>query len=356
MTYPRLTEQASMDQRIYRVLIADDSAVMRRLLLSTLEQESDLSVVGAARDGAEAVRLCLSLRPDVVIMDINMPIMDGLHATQKILEQMAMPIVVLSGYVGDPSSQMAFEAIRAGALAVVAKPTGPDEPEYRRMHDELVHAVRSMASIKVVQRQPNRTSPIAPMAAHSTPTHVRAVGLVASTGGPAALHFVLRRLPYNFPAPVLIVQHITLGFVPGLVEWLSNDTKIEVRLGQAGEVPQPGQALFAPDDVHMTIDSAGFLTFTNDDPVDGHRPSGTLLLRSMARAYGAQAVGVVLTGMGTDGAAGLLNIKNAGGQTIAQDEASSVVYGMPREAAVIGAAQEILSLERIVAHLLTIMP
>jgi two-component system chemotaxis response regulator CheB len=348
--------QAMADQRIYRVLIADDSAVMRRLLLTTLEQESDLRVVGAARDGAEAVRLCMSLRPDVAIMDINMPIMDGLLATQKILEHAAIPIVILSGYVGDPSSQMAFEAIRSGALAVVAKPTGPDEPEYRRMHEELVSAVRNMAGIRVVQRQPRKTSPITPMAAHSAPTHVRAVGIVASTGGPAALHFLLRRLPYNFPAPILVVQHITLGFVPGLVEWLSNDSKLEVRLGQAGEFPQPGQALFAVDDTHMVVDSAGFLMFTNEEPIDGHRPSGTLLLRSIARTYGAQAVGVVLTGMGTDGAAGLLNIKNAGGQTIAQDEASSVVYGMPRAAAAIGAADEILSLERIVAHLLAIAP
>jgi two-component system chemotaxis response regulator CheB len=141
-----------------------------------------------------------------------------------------------------------------------------------------------------------------------------------------------------------------------LVEWLSNDSKLEVRLGQAGEFPQPGQALFAVDDTHMVVDSAGFLMFTNEEPIDGHRPSGTLLLRSIARTYGAQAVGVVLTGMGTDGAAGLLNIKNAGGQTIAQDEASSVVYGMPRAAAAIGAADEILSLERIVAHLLAIAP
>jgi two-component system chemotaxis response regulator CheB len=185
---------------------------------------------------------------------------------------------------------------------------------------------------------------------------VRAVGIVAATGGPAALHFLLRRLPYNFPAPILIVQHITLGFVPGLVEWLSNDAKLEVRLGQPGEVPQPGQALFAPDDTHMAVDSAGFLTFSDEDPVDGHRPSGTVLLRSIARAYGAQAVGAVLTGMGTDGAAGLLSIKTAGGMTIAQDEASSVVYGMPREAAAIGAAQEILSLERMVAYLLAIVP
>src|SRR5215831_15103832 len=164
---------SSIAQHVYRVLIADDSAVMRRLLLTTLEPEPDLTVVGAARDGAEAVRLCLSLRPDVVIMDINMPVMDGLQATQKILEQVAVPIVVLSGYVGDPSSQMAFEAIRAGALAVVAKPTGPDEPEYRRMHDELVRAVRSMASVKVSRRPLQRTGPIVPLAAHNTPTHVR---------------------------------------------------------------------------------------------------------------------------------------------------------------------------------------
>ncbi|HVA92266.1 MAG TPA: chemotaxis-specific protein-glutamate methyltransferase CheB [Chloroflexota bacterium] len=343
-----------MTQHVYRVLIADDSAVMRRLLLTTLESEDDLRVVGTARDGAEAVRLCHSLRPDVVIMDLNMPVMDGLLATQKILEQAAVPIVVLSGYVGDPSSQMAFEAIRVGALAVVAKPTGPDEPEYRRMHDELVRAVRSMATVKLVARPPQRTDPIQPMAAHNTPTYVRAVGLVAATGGPAALHFILRRLPSTFPAPILIVQHITLGFVPGLVDWLSTDSKLDVRLAQNGEIPQPGQALFAPDDSHMVIGPGGTIVLGDEDPVDGQRPSGNLLFRSMARAYGAQAVGVVLTGLGADGANGLMHIKVAGGQTLAQDEDTSIVYGMPREAAALGAAQEVLPLDRIVAHLLSI--
>lgn len=344
-----------MTPQVIRVLIADDSAVMRRLLLTTLESEEDLRVVGTARDGAEAVRLCLSLRPDVVIMDINMPVMDGLQATQKILEQGAVPIVVLSGYVGDPSSQMAFDAIQAGALAVVAKPTGPDEPEYRRMHDELVRAVRSMATIKVVARPPQRLEPIQPMAAHNTPTYVRAVGVVASTGGPAALHFLLRRLPATFPAPILIVQHITRGFVAGLVDWLGADSKLEVRLARSGQIPRPGQALFAPDDYHMEIDASGAIVLSDDELVDSQRPSGTVLLRSIARTYGAQAVGVVLTGLGADGAAGLMQIKLAGGQTLAQDEETSIVYGMPREAVSLGAAQEVLSLDRIVAHLLSIV-
>ncbi len=357
-----------MAQQIYRVLIADDSAVMRRLLLTTLESEEDLRVVGAAKDGAEAVRLCHSLRPDVVIMDLNMPVMDGLLATRKILEQGAVPIIVLSGYVGDPSSQMAFEAIRVGALAVVAKPTGPDEPDYRRMHDELARLVRSMATVKMVARPVQSAGAIQPMAAHNTPTHVRAVGIVASTGGPAALHFILRRLPNNFPAPILIVQHITRGFVPGLVDWLGNDSKLDVRLAENGEIPQPGQALFAPDDFHMYIDSRGGIVLSDTDRSDGagvvvlsdgdlqeaQRPSGNVLFRSIARSYGAQAVGVVLTGIGTDGAAGLLHIKNAGGQTIAQDEQTSVVFGMPSAAAELGAAQEVLSLDRIVAHLLSI--
>jgi two-component system chemotaxis response regulator CheB len=343
-------------QQVYRVLIADDSAVMRRLLLTTLEPEPDLRVVGAARDGAEAVRLCMSLRPDVVIMDINMPIMDGLTATQKILEQAAIPIVVLSGYVGDPSSQMAFEAIRLGALAVVAKPTGPDEPEYRRMHDELVRAVRSMAGVKITPPRPQTADPIIPRPAHNLPTHVRAVGIVASTGGPAALNFILPRLPADFPAPILIVQHITQGFIPGLVEWLANDTKLQVRIARAGDLPAPGHVLVAPDDNHMAVDARGHIVLSHEDPVDGHRPSGTVLLRSLARTYGPQAIGVVLTGMGADGAAGLLAIKNAGGQTLAQDEATSVVYGMPREAAALGAAQEVLPLEGIVAHFLSILP
>jgi len=182
---------------VYRVLIADDSAVMRRLLLTTLQPEPDMAVVGQAKDGAEAVRLCTSLRPDVVIMDINMPVMDGLQATQRILELEAVPIVVLSGYVGDPSSKMAFEAIRAGALAVVAKPTGPDEPEYLRMHDELVRAVRSMAGLKMTLKQPRSSGPIVPMAAHNTPTHVRAAAYQLPSPYPdrAAHHSRLRAGP-----------------------------------------------------------------------------------------------------------------------------------------------------------------
>ena len=341
---------------VYRVLIADDSAVMRRLLMTTLDSEPDIRVVGQAKDGAEAVRLCASLRPDIIIMDINMPHMDGLQATERILEHDTVPIIVLSSYVGDPSSRMAFEAIRAGALAVVAKPISAEDLEYRRMHAELVRAVRSLAGIKVVRRELPRTGSIVPMAEHNTPTHVRAVAIVASTGGPAALHFMLRRLPANFPAPLFVVQHITRGFVPGLVEWLSADSTIDVRLGQAGVLPQPGQAFFAPDDCHMAVDTSGCITLSNGEPVDGHRPSGTVLLRAIARTYGAQAVGIVLTGMGADGADGLLSIKQAGGQTLAQDEATSVVYSMPREAAALGAAQSVLPLERIVGHLLAIVP
>lgn len=341
---------------VYRILIADDSAVMRRLLVMGLASEPDICVVGQARDGAEAVRLQASLRPDVIVMDINMPVMDGLRATQRILEQDTVPIIVLSSYVQDPSSQMAFEAIRAGALAVIAKPAGPDELEHRRVHGELVRAVRSLAGIRLTRRPAPRTGPIVPMPAQSTPTHMRAVALIASNGGPAALHFLLRRLPSTFPVPILVVQHLPRGFVSGLVEWLGNDSALAVRVAQAGDVPQPGQALFAPDDYHMTVDAHGCIALSDDDPVDGHRPSGSALLHSVARVYGAQAVGVVLTGMGADGAAGLLSLKHAGGQTLTQDEASSIVYSMPREAATLGAAQAILSLERIVGHLLAIVP
>jgi two-component system chemotaxis response regulator CheB len=340
---------------VFRVLVADDSALIRRLLVTSLELEPDMRVVGQAKDGGETLRLCVTLRPDVVIMDLNMPVMDGLQATQRILEQMDVPIIVLSGYVHDTATLIAFEAFRAGAVAVIAKPAGPDEAELQRMHTDLVRTVRSVAGTRVIPRSlPTTGTLIPPLPAQSTPSHVRSVAIVASTGGPAALHFLLRRLPGAFPAPVLIVQHISRGFVSGLVDWLNSDCALDVRLAQAGELPMPGQVLFAPDDGHMTLDRDGFIALQEGDPVDGQRPSGTLLLQSVARVHGAQAIGIVLTGTGTDGAQGLLQLRQAGGQTLAQDEASSVVYDLPREAAQIGAVQAVLPLERIVAHLLAV--
>ena len=342
---------------ILRVLVAEDSVVARALIVSILGRDPGIEVVGEARDGEQAVKMAAELSPDVITMDVHMPKLDGLEATRRIMSETPTPIVVISAI--DPKDvKISIEALEAGALAALGKPSGPTAPDFAERAHEIVGAVKTMAGVRVVKRRPRlmRSAQQAATAAGAAPAapvpnarrrKIDIVGIGSSTGGPDALGMIIGALPPVAPVPIVIVQHITVGFHQGLVDWLNNVTPLEVKLGEEGEMPMAGEVILAPGGHHMTIDKHRRLTLNEESPVRGHRPSATQLFRSITNVYGANALGVILTGMGDDGADGLVELCRAGGWVIGQDEATSVVYGMPGEAAARGGVSEVRPLPEI---------
>ena len=325
-----------------RVLIADDSATVRGLLAAVLAADAQFAVVGEAADGVEAVSMARSLRPDVITMDVNMPRLDGLGATAAIMAEAPARVLVISSVSEHRQLELSFKAMAAGALEVIAKPR-PGE-DMRRWGRRLSESVRLMAEVPVVRRyRPAAVAPPQPAASHDA--EIGAVALVASTGGPPALARVLGDLPPGLPVPILVAQHIAEGFTPGLVRWFAGVCALPVRLASEGESPQPGSVYLAPDGCDLDLDAgAKFHTPPSRGP---HCPSGNRLLHAVARVHRRHGAGFVLTGMGDDGAQGLLALRHAGGATYAQDERSSVVFGMPQVAQQLGGARWVISLENI---------
>jgi two-component system chemotaxis response regulator CheB len=354
-----------------RIVVVEDSPTARELLTTLFQRAGGMEVIGVAPDGKEGVRLVSQLRPDVVTMDVRMPEMDGLEATRRIMHQAPTPIVIVTNSTMRADMDLTFEALQAGALTVVRKP-GLADPE---TCDKVVRAVRLMSQVPVVHhwgrgrrairetaRSPERDMTAAQPARRgqkkpsSDAWHLSAevgllvqrIGIAASTGGPGTLAKILGLLPGDFRVPILVVQHITRGFAIGLAEWLDGVTALRVRLAGHGEVPRPGTALLAPDDYHMQVSSAGVVELSKKPPFKGVRPSADYLFHSLAHAYGPRAMGILLTGMGDDGAEGLSVLHDMGGLTIAQDEGSCTVYGMPREAVARNAVDRVLTPDQIV--------
>jgi two-component system chemotaxis response regulator CheB len=294
-------------------------------------------------------------------MDIHMPSMDGIDATRRIMETNPVPIVIVSG-VWDPREvEMTFRAIEAGALAVVRRPQGIGHPDHEATAAELVLKVRLMSEVKVVRRWP-RQQPTIPVNANTThsipasvPESVKVVAIGASTGGPAVLQTILKGMMPDFPAPLLIVQHMASGFLYGMVEWLSGTSRIPLKIAARDETVLPGHAYVAPDGFHMGVEKSGKIILADEAVEQGARPSVSYLFRSAAAAFGRNAIGILLTGMGRDGAEGMRVLKEQGALTIAQNRESSVIYGMPAAAVELHAAQFVLSPEQIVATLTRIM-
>jgi two-component system chemotaxis response regulator CheB len=324
-----------------RILVVDDSQTMRSALISLLAAEKDLHVVGQAKDGVEAVQKARALRPDVITMDLNMPQLDGLGATAAIMAESPSRVLVVCQVSEDRQLDLSFRAMAAGALEVLPKP-GFGAADLRQFGRRVAEAVRLMAEVPVVRRY-RSAHPGA--GRRLRPGGVGAVGIVASTGGPPALATVLRALPAGLSAPVLIAQHIAAGFTAGLVRWLSEVSPLRIQAAQQGATALAGHCYLAPDECDLEIDDHGVLSTPRSTSV--HCPSGNRLLHSLARAYGSRAIGIVLTGMGDDGAQGLLAIRHAGGATYAQDEESCVVFGMPHAARACGATDTLLPLGAI---------
>ncbi len=323
-----------------RVAIVDDSPFVREILRAGLASHPDLEIVGEAADGATAERLVASVRPDVVTMDVVMPLVSGLVAIRTIMERTPTPIVVVSDARGGVDRLM-IDAVAAGAVDVFVKPQrGFDETSAAA----LANILRSAAKAQVTpRRMPAAPQPRLDDAIHQV-SSAAIIGVVASTGGPQALYDLIRALPPRFSIPIAIVQHTTIGLTDALVSWLAAGAPVPVTLARAGELARG--IIVAPDDRHLTIDRRGMIVLTADAPVRGHRPSGTVLLESLA-VHGRRAVGIVCTGMNDDGAAGLAAIATAGGVAIVQDPDTALIGAMPRAAIAATRAPLVASLPRI---------
>ncbi|HHQ49459.1 MAG TPA: response regulator, partial [Acidobacteria bacterium] len=320
-----------------RVLIADDSATARQLLRTLIELDPDLELAGEARDGEEAVRLALELEPDVITMDLMMPRISGFDAIRAIRAAGGPPVIVVSSALDPEDGERTFSALELGAVSVQAKPHG--------LPDRDPRAAALLAELEAVggegKPRPGVVPPVPTAVERRDQQRVQAVGIAASTGGPLALLELLRSLGRHVPVPILVVQHITPGFLEGMAAWLERSSGVPVMLASDGMRASPG-IFMAPDGHHLLLGRRGVLRLEGGSPGELHRPSADRLFRSMAETAGAGGVGVILTGMGNDGAAGLAELHRRGGLVLAQDRESSVVWGMPGAAVAAGAVDEVL--------------
>ena len=350
-----------MTKENINVLVVDDSKVARQLLVHILESDAQIRVIGAVSDGQAAVNFVAANSPNVVLMDIHMPGLDGFEATRQIMETQPVPIIICSA-TSDPKEVVtAFRSLEAGAVACVEKPLGPESASYQARVANLLQTIKLMSEVKVVRRWARSRSgaPVRSAARAEQPKSASAgiqlIGIGASTGGPPVLQTILGSLPKDFSVPILIVQHIARGFLPGLAEWLNQTTGMQIHLAGHGTSPLPGHVYLAPDDFHMGITPSGRIFLTREEPENGLRPAVSYLFRTLAEAYGANVLGVLLTGMGKDGAAELKLMKDRGAETIAQDRESSIVHGMPGEAILLGGATRVLPADKIAEMLVLLV-
>lgn len=337
-----------------RVIIADDSLVAREMLTQILSSDPEIEVVGQARNGEEAVDMVARLRPDLITMDVHMPKMDGLQATERIMAYTPTPILVVSTSVYGEGMGRAFDALAIGALEVIKKPEPKDWASLDAIGREIIRKVKILARVRVIThirgRRGTRDAHIEHIKLGSHPATLQLVAIGSSTGGPSALLQVLGRLPENFRLPIVIAQHIAEGFVPGLASWLDAGCKLSVVAAEVGRVLMPGVAYLAATGSNMEVDG---VTIKFSEPKAGqlYIPSADTLFESVARSYGRRAAGILLTGMGADGARGLKHLHDLGAPTICQDEASSTVWGMPKAAIDLGAASTVLPVHEIAGEI-----
>lgn len=362
MSSPQLKTQPIKE---VRVLVAEDSATVRWHLAQVINETPGLRVIGEARNGEEALQMTQTLRPDVVSMDINMPRLDGLEATRRIMQICPTPVVVVSSLL-DQEVDLSFQALQAGALAVVEKPPDRSNPRFSEKQSLLVRTLWAMAAVRVIRRntalldsrhaQVNPHEAVTVQPAQPAPPEIIAIG--ASAGGPSALSKLLKELPRDIPIPLAVVQHMPSEFIGGLARWLASSTGRTVMLAYDGMLLRPGVVHLSPGDAHLTItrETHGLAArLLYEQGPYRYQPSVDVLFETVASACGASAIGVVLTGMGDDGANGLLSMYRTGAVTFAQDKASSTVFGMPNAAIERGAVRHVVSLAALPEAILNLV-
>jgi two-component system chemotaxis response regulator CheB len=340
-----------------RVLVVDDSPLMCKVLTNILNCDPQILVAAVANNGKEAVELVPRLKPDIITMDMDMPVIDGLEATKQIMASNPTPILIVASTVFKAGMEKVFKAISYGALDVIDK-SELELAGQKRSGETLIAKIKFLTGVRVTERRRGglrSERSVVDLKPARVEISERIVAIVASTGGPQALLDVLKRLPGDFPCGIVIVQHITSGFLPGLVNWLNKECKIKVKIGEDSEAIQPGVAYLAPDDHQMRVGDSGKIMLSKEPAYGGHRPSGDILLESVARAYGKGSVAAILTGMGRDGAMGIKTIKQLDGKTIAQNEKSCIVFGMPKAAIEMNVIDKVLPLEGIAEEIVSMV-
>ncbi|MFH0869535.1 MAG: chemotaxis response regulator protein-glutamate methylesterase [archaeon] len=334
------------------VLVVDDSALMRKIISDMLSSDSEIKVIGTAGDGRIALEKIKSLTPDVIVMDVEMPEMDGITALKKIMEVKPIPVIILSALTKEGSDKT-IEALEAGAIDFITKPSGIISMDLISVKQALIEKVKvaSKASVKRVVRTETKKY-------RFNPTRKKIIVIASSTGGPQTLEYLLKEIPRNIPAPILVVQHMPPGFTKSFAERLSRICEITVREAVDGDRLEDGVALIAPGGLHMIVEEKGndvMVRVIKEPPELGVAPCANKLFRSIAPIFRENTIAVVLTGMGSDGTDGARMIKNVSGTVIAEAEESCIVFGMPKEVINAGLADEIVTLDKMAVALIQIV-
>jgi len=344
-----------MSSKFIYVLVVDDSNMFREILRKIIEAQPDLAVIGFGKNGQEAIQKTRNLKPDVIIMDVRMPVMDGIEAVEHIMDAHPTPILICSASVSDKDVDIAMKAIKMGALDVIEKPNCFAPNLMSQFSSTLAEKIRFLSQIKVLRHRAKSRPPRSDhFAERFLSPGVKAIGLGASTGGPRAISHLLSCLDSSFPACILLVQHISKNFCDGFVKWLATETTMRVRTARKGMEIEKGLVLVAPAGKHMVLRTQ-CVDLLDSPPINGCCPSVDILFKSIAKWQEDKAVGILLTGMGKDGAEGARAIVDMNGHVIVQNEETSTVFGMPKAAIEINAASSVLPLSEIPGALLRLL-
>jgi two-component system chemotaxis response regulator CheB len=331
-------------ERWCKVVVVDDSAFMRMVLARMLNEDAEIEVIGTASNGLEALEVVKTLRPSVVTLDVEMPVMDGLTTLERLMQECPTPVVMVSALTKE-GAEVTLRALQLGAVDFIAKPSGSISLDAHKIRDELVAKVKAAAraKLRVLLTPPRRIVPTVP----APPSEWAVVVLAASTGGPATVRYVLSQLPPDLPAAILLVQHMPVGFTKFFADNLNQVSALPVHEAQDGEIVQPQRVYLAPSGFHLLVERGGRLRLDQSPPLHGVRPAADKTLDSAAHAFRERCVGCVMTGMGSDGAVGLLTVRERGGRTLVQAPETCTIPSMPESALKLGAAQESVPLERL---------